>query len=118
MTKSLANEAGTVQYPLVKHAADVGWSVVSDGEALRRRGGEAGLFFYKDLEEALLRLNPGIITDENVQSVIQRMESVPNTIEGNREILEWLRGNKSVFVESEKRHRNVTVVDFSDLDRN
>jgi type I restriction enzyme R subunit len=118
MSKTLANEAGTVQFPLVKHAAEIGWTVVSDAEALRRRGGEAGLFFYKDLEEALLRLNPEIITTDNVQSVIQRMESVPNTIEGNREILEWLRGNKTVLVESEKRHRNVTLIDFKNLDRN
>lgn len=118
MSKTLANEAGTVQFPLVKHAAEIGWTVVSDTEALRRRGGEAGLFLYKDLEEALLRLNPGIVTTDNVQAIIQRMESVPNTIEGNRDILDWLRGNKTVFVEGEKRHRNVTLVDFKTLDQN
>jgi type I restriction enzyme R subunit len=118
MSKNLANEAGTVQFPLVKHAAEIGWAVVSDSDALRLRGGEAGIFFYSELEAALLRLNPGIVTADNVQSIIQRMESVPNNIEGNREILEWLRGNKTVFVESEKRHRNVTLVDFADLDRN
>jgi type I restriction enzyme R subunit len=118
MSKALVSEAGATQFPLVKHAAEIGWNVVSDAEGLRRRGGEAGLFFYKDLEEALLRLNPDIVTADNVQSIIQRMESVPNTIEGNREILEWLRGNKTVFVESEKRHRNVTLVDYKDLKRN
>jgi type I restriction enzyme R subunit len=118
MSKNLANEAGTVQFPLVKHAAEIGWTVVSDSDALRLRGGEAGMFFYSELEAALLRLNPGIVTADNVQSIIQRMESVPNNIEGNREILDWLRGNKTVFVESEKRHRNVTLVDFADLDRN
>jgi len=118
MSATLANEAGTVQFPLVKHAAAVGWTVVSDVEALRLRGGEQGLFFYKELEDALLRLNPGIVTQENVQSIIQRIESVPNTIEGNREILEWLRGNRTVYVESEKRHRNVTLVDFKGLGRN
>ncbi len=118
MRNTLANEAGTVQFPLVKHAAEIGWTVISDAEALRRRGGEAGLFFDKELEDALLRLNPDIIMPENVQSVVQRMESVPNTIEGNHEILEWLRGNKTVFVESENRHRNVTLLDFKDIDRN
>jgi type I restriction enzyme R subunit len=118
MSKNLANEAGTVQFPLVKHAAEIGWTVVSDSDALRLRGGEAGMFFYSELEAALLRLNPVIVTADNVQSIIQRMESVPNNIEGNREILDWLRGNKTVFVESEKRHRNVTLVDFADLDRN
>ena len=33
----LANEAGTVQYPLVRHAEEVGWIVVSQDEALRSR---------------------------------------------------------------------------------
>ncbi len=118
MSKNLANEAGTVQFPLVKHTAEIGWTPVADTEALRLRGGEAGLFFYKELEDALLRLNPGTVTADNVQSIIQRMESVPNNIEGNREILDWLRGGKTVFVETEKRHRNVTLVDFTNLDRN
>ncbi len=118
MSKNLANEAGTVQFPLVKHAAEIGWTVVSDADALRLRGGESGMFFYGELEAALLRLNPGIVTADNVQSIIQRMESVPNNIEGNREILDWLRGNKTVFVESEKRHRNVTLVDYANFDRN
>src|SRR5579884_3036012 len=118
MTATLANEAGTAQFPLVRHAAEMGWAVVSDVEALGRRGGEAGLFFQKDLEEALTRLNPGLITSDNVQTVIQRMESVPSTIEGNREILEWLRGNRTIYDERERRHRNVTLIDFADLHRN
>ncbi len=113
MSTTLANEAGTTQFPLVKHAAGIGWTPTADTEALRRRGGEAGLFFYKELEDALLRLNAGVVTPDNVQAVIQRMESVPDTMEGNREILEWLRGNRTVFVENEKRHRNVVLIDFT-----
>lgn len=118
MNRSLTNEIETIQFPLIKHAEGVGWTVVSDTEALRKRGGEAGLFFYAELGDALLRLNPDFITSENAKSVIQRIESVPNTIEGNREILEWLRGNKTVLDENEKRHRNVTLIDFKDLNRN
>ncbi|RJP24480.1 MAG: HsdR family type I site-specific deoxyribonuclease [Candidatus Abyssobacteria bacterium SURF_5] len=118
MTKTLASEIGTVQFPLIKHAEEIGWTAVSDTEALRLRSGEAGLFFQKELEEALLRLNPGVVTTDNVQSIIQRMESVPNTIEGNREILEWLRGNRTIYDESEKRYRNVTLVDFGELIKN
>ncbi|HUI29718.1 MAG TPA: HsdR family type I site-specific deoxyribonuclease [Candidatus Acidoferrales bacterium] len=118
MSKTLTSEAGTTQFPLIKYAEEIGWTVVSSTDALTKRGGEAGLFFYKELEDALLRLNPGVVTADNVQSIIQRIESVPSTINGNREILEWLRGNRTVFVESEKRHRNVTLVDFRNLDRN
>src|SRR5205823_4432752 len=93
--RHLASEAATVQFPLVRHASDVGWSVVSKEDALRKRGGEQGLFFYDELRDALLRLNPDLVTADNVQSLISRMEGVRRNIEGNREILEWLRGHRT-----------------------
>ena len=108
----LAIESTTVQFPLVDHAAAAGWERVSDGDALRKRRGEGGLFFYDELEAALLRLNPGVVTAANVPGIIQRLESLPNTIAGNREVLEWLRGKQTFYVDSEKRHRNVRLVDY------
>lgn len=76
------------------------------------------MFFYDELEHSLIRLNPGLVTSENVGSIIQRIESVPKTIEGNREVLEWLRGNRTIFVESESRHRNVSLIDYREVDNN
>jgi type I restriction enzyme R subunit len=108
----LATEAATVQFPLVDHAVATGWKPVSKDAALGRRRGEGGLFFYDELEAALLRLNPGIVTPEDVPGIVQRLESLPNTIEGNREVLDWLRGRQTIYVQSEKRHRNVRLVDF------
>ena len=104
MTK-LAVEASTVQFPLVDHAAAAGWERVSDKEALRKRRGEGGLFFYDELEAALLRLNPGVVTPADVPGIVQRLESLPNTIAGNREVLDWLRGKQTIYVDSAKRHR-------------
>src|SRR5690242_2086828 len=111
MTK-LAIESATVQFPLVDHAAAAGWERVSEAQALGKRRGEGGLFFYDELEAALLRLNPGVVTPADVPGIVQRLESLPNTIAGNREVLEWLRGRQSLYVDSEKRHRNVQLVDF------
>lgn len=108
----LAVEASTVQFPLVDHAATAGWERVSETEALRKRRGEGGLFFYDELEAALLRLNPGVVTPADVSGIVQRLDSLPNTIAGNREVLEWLRGKQTIYVDSEKRHRNVRLVDF------
>lgn len=108
----LAAEATSVQFPLVDHAADAGWTRVNEADALSKRRGEGGLFFYDELEAALLRLNPGVVTAANVPGIVQRLESLPNTIDGNREVLEWLRGHKTIYVESEKRHRNVRLVDY------
>lgn len=110
---NLALEAATVQFPLVRHAVDAGWAFVSEAEALARRGGEGGLFFHDELRAALLRLNPGVVTAENVASVIAEIEAAPPTIEGNKQLLEWLRGQRTVFVASEKRSRNVRLIDFA-----
>jgi type I restriction enzyme, R subunit len=111
-SSKLAVESTTVQFPLVDHAVVAGWHVITPDAALGKRRGEGGLYFYDELEAALLRLNPGVVTPADVPGIVQQLESLPGTIEGNREVLEWLRGHKTIFVESEKRHRNVRLVDF------
>ena len=111
---NLALEAATVQFPLIRHAVDAGWTFVSEAEALVQRGGESGLFFDQELRAALLRLNPAVVTPENVAAVIAEIEAAPPTIEGNKQLLEWLRGQRTVFVASEKRSRNVRLIDFAD----
>lgn len=113
MTNTLASEIGTVQAPMLKHAEAAGWTIVPETDALKKRGGESGLFFYDEVKAALIRLNPGIVTEQNVESITQQIEAAPSTIEGNKEILEWLRGNRTVYVDSEKRHRNITLIDYS-----
>jgi type I restriction enzyme R subunit len=115
---TLASEAGTVQFPLIRHAEAAGWTAITEAAALGRRRGEEGLFFYDELEAALLRLNPGVVTKDNVQAVMQRMESAPASIEGNRDLLRWLRGEQTLFVEAEKRHRHVRVVDYENIENN
>src|SRR3546814_1261740 len=44
------------------------------------------------------------------------MDGLPATIAGNREVLEWLRGNKTIHVDAEGRHRNVRLVDFDNAE--
>ena len=114
----LGVESATVQFPLVDHAAAAGWVRLSDADALTKRRGEGGHFLYDELAAALLRLNPGVVTPSDVNGIIQRMESVPNTMEGNRELLQWLRGQKTHYVDAEKRHRNVRVIDYDNAPGN
>lgn len=111
-------ELTSVQIPLVQHAAGAGWEVVSQEASLGKRGGAAGLFYYAELEAALLRLNPGVVTQENVQAVIQEIEALPATIQGNRDMLDWLRGAKTIAVVEQRRRRNVALIDFADVDKN
>lgn len=110
---SIASERATVQNPLVEYVQEIGWAYVSPEQALTLRRGESGTLFYQTLRDKLVSLNPGVVTVSNVDEVIARIESVRNTIEGNAEVLAWLRGERSIYVESEKRQRNVVLIDFA-----
>jgi len=118
MSATLGTESATVQNPLIKYAVEVGWKYLSPAEALSLRKGEGGLLFNRILEEKLVELNPGLITADNANEVINRIESVRNNIEGNAEILAWLRGEQSIYDDNEKRRRNVTLIDYINPDRN
>jgi len=112
MPANLGTEAVTVQHPLTGYAHDAGWTIVPQAQATTFRRGESGLFFYDLLKRKLHALNADFITPDLAEEVIRRLESVRNNIEGNSEILAWLRGDRSVYVEAEKRHRNVKLIDY------
>ena len=104
-------EGGSVQFPMVRHAGEIGWTPLAPKVAIQKRGGEAGLFLRDELDAKLSEFNPWLVSDA-ARQIIERLEAVPATIEGNREILSWLRGERSVYDEAEKRHRRVKLVDF------
>ncbi len=97
---------------MIGYAVEIGWGYLSPDEALTLRRGESGTLLYPTLRDKLIALNPGVVTIDNVNQVIASIESVRNTIEGNAEMLAWLRGERSVYVQNEKRQRNVILIDF------
>ena len=117
MTEISITEAGSVQFPMVSHAAEIGWTRLSPTDALAMRGGEAGLLFRSVLEDALHRFNSWM-TDDAVRSVVENIQALPPTIEGNRQMLAWLRGERQWYDEAEQRHRQVRLIDFDDPSTN
>lgn len=111
------SEAGTVQFPMVKHAVEIGWASITPEEARTNRGGEAGTFFRDVLEAKLAAFNTWMSADA-VRSVMETLDALPANIEGNRELLAWLRGERQWYDEAEKRHRPVTVIDFEHVAEN
>ena len=111
MTELEISEGGTVQFPMIRHAAEVGWTPLPPGAALRKRGGEAGMLFRDEVETALRRFNPWLGGDA-ARAAVERIEALPPTIEGNREMLAWLRGERQWYDEAEERHRPVQLIDF------
>lgn len=111
MSELAISEAGTVQFPMVNHAADIGWTVITPEVAKQKRGGEAGMILRDELEAALVKFNPWMTADA-IRQVIEKVEAIPPTIEGNRDMLAWLRGERQWYDEAEKRHRPVQLIDF------
>ena len=49
------SEAASVQFPMIRHAAEIGWTPLAPREALEKRGGEERMLFRGELAEALGR---------------------------------------------------------------
>jgi len=101
-----------VQEPLIKYAKQIGWTYLTRDEAVALRQGEAGLFFYDILKEQLMNLNKGIINNEKANEIIKRLGNVKSSIEGNQEILQYLKGEKSIYYERDNRELNIRFIDF------
>jgi len=110
-------EASVAQFPMVRHATEVGWTPLKPGAAVQMRGGEAGLLFRGEVETALRRFNPSM-TDSSIRSVVETLQAVPPTIEGNRQMLAWLRGERQWYDEIEQRDLHVRLIDFDNPSAN
>ena len=100
------SEASTVQFPMVEHAAEIGWTPLTPEEAKARRGGEDAMLFREDFRAKLREFN-GWLNDDAIRQIVEKLEALRPSIEGNREMLQWLRGERSWYDEAEKRHRRV-----------
>ena len=117
---SFGAEESCVQYPLIGYVTEpeIGWTFISKETALERRGGQEGSFFYDLLGDKLLALNRGILDKERVARIMQRMQNVRPSIEGNAVILSFLRGEQTIYHPTQNRELNFDVIDFKNLDNN
>ena len=112
------SERSAVQDPMLQYAAEMGWEFISASEALQMRRGDAGIYFADVLEAQLMRLNWGILDETLCKEIMRRLNLLNSTLEGNRDALSWLRGERSIFVPDENRERNVTLIDYDTRDNN
>ena len=96
---------------MVRHAAEIGWTPIAPTDATLKRGGVSGLMFRDELEAALHKFNPWM-TDDAIRSVIENLDALPATIEGNRLVLTWLRGERQWFDDEANRYRRVNLIDY------
>lgn len=116
---TLGSEKGAVQNPFIKYAVEAGWTYLSPDEALRLRdGGINSPVLDGVLVAQLPKLNPGIVDHAKAVDTAKRLVRVRPNIEGNLDAWEYLRGLKTVFVEAEKRERNIRLLDTDNLEAN
>jgi type I restriction enzyme R subunit len=113
-----ASEKSSVQNPLTRYAVEVGWQHVPAETALVLRSGPTGQLFPEFLRDKLIELNPGVVDLNNVDAILRQIQDVRPSLEGNWEALKWLRGQKTVYLEEEKRHASVRVLDFDNVSNN
>ncbi len=111
------SEAYTAQFPMVVHAHGVGWRIVDQAEAEVLRHGRENMLLTSVLEDKLREFNPWLTSDQ-ARSIVETIEALPATIEGNWEVLRWMRGEHKWYDETERRSRSVQVVDFENPDNN
>jgi len=115
---TLGSERGAVQNPFIRYAVEANWQYLPPEEVLRRRGGESGLIMRDTFIIQLQKLNPGVVDHLRAEEVLKRLERVPPTIEGNQQTWEYFRGLRTVYVETERRERNVRLVDPKNWEAN
>ena len=108
------SEQSAVQNPLIKYVSEkeIGWEYVNRDQAVELRRGETGFFFYDLLKDQLVKLNPGVVDTSKADSIIKDLDNIRSSIEGNSDVLRYLKGEKSVYYEREKREVNIKLIDF------
>jgi len=115
---SIGSERRTVQNPLLRYATEMGWEYLSPEETLRLRRGEDSPILWNVFVQRIQQLNLGTVDNIKAEEVGRRLIRVPPNIEGNLEAWEYLKGLKTVFVEAERRERNLRLLDFHNPHRN
>lgn len=113
------SERDAVQNPMLRYADEIGWERVSASQALQMRGGDiTKLYFPELLESQLLKLNREVLDEDLCKEILRQLNLLNPTLEGNRNALARLRGERSIFVPNHERERNVRLIDFDSPENN
>ncbi len=115
---TLGGERASVQNPIINYTKEVGWEYLSPDDAMRMRGGEEGRILREIFFKQVQLLNSDFMDNVLGEELIKNINNIRDNMEGNEEMLEYLQERKTVFVPEERRERNVSLIDFDDIDRN
>ncbi|MFC1730388.1 type I restriction endonuclease subunit R [candidate division KSB1 bacterium] len=130
----IGGERSSVQNPLIDYVKEpsseyttdsgrhiiynLGWEYISTEEAQRLRGGIEGIILRETFVNQIQKLNPEVIDNLHAEGLITLLERIPPNIHGNKTAWEWLSGRQSIYIQREKRNRNVILIDAENIERN
>ncbi|HET9057060.1 MAG TPA: HsdR family type I site-specific deoxyribonuclease [Chitinophagaceae bacterium] len=129
-------EHKSVQARILKYANEIGWTIVSQGEAESRRGftstslsagfasaasprekaKNASRLFTDTLFEKVKEFNPKF--KESKSDLLRVLDLPLPTIQGNRDFLFYLQGEKTFFSKEENREFNLILIDYENPTNN
>jgi type I restriction enzyme R subunit len=121
-------EHKSVQARILKYANEIGWKIVSQGEAESRRGFDAtaasprekaknaSRFFIEILFEKVKQFNPKF--RDSKEDLLRLLDLPLPNIHGNRDFLHYLQGEKTFFSKEENREFNLILIDFENPSNN
>ena len=121
-------EHKTVQGRILEYAQEIGWIFVPRGDAEARRGfnleggtiaeraAKASLYFDKVLYEKVREFNPKYQEAEG--ALVGQFRHLQANIQGNRELLNWLRNIGKFFSAEESRELDLKLIDYDNPTNN
>ena len=125
---SKPTEHKSVQSRILQYAQDIGWRFVTQAEAETRRGFDptgasprekaknASRYFTETLYEKVKELNPKYA--DTKEELLRLLDLPLPTIAGNRDFLQYLKGEKTFFCKEENREFNLNLIDYENPDNN
>ncbi|MBI5674243.1 MAG: HsdR family type I site-specific deoxyribonuclease [Nitrospirae bacterium] len=121
-------EHKAVQYPITRYASQIGWTFILQSQAEewrkfdlnaltpKEQARKASLFFDDILFNKVIEFNPRY--ELSKEELIRTLTNFPFSIQGNRDFLTMLRGEKTYFCKAENRDLNLQLIDFTEPDKN
>lgn len=125
---SKSTEHKSVQARILQYAQEIGWTFVPQSEAEKRRNFDnsaasprekaknASRFFTETLFEKVKQFNPKF--KDSKEDLLRLLDLPLPTIQGNRDFLQYLQGEKTFFSKEENREFNLMLIDFENPDNN
>jgi len=107
-------EFSVVEKPIIEWLEGLGWKYIHPDE-LKRDIEDP--FDLPTLTEAIKRLNPQLEA-EDVDKVPSQLRRPSNDMAGNKDFLEWLKGERSLVLKQGEKATTIKLVDFENPENN